>query len=199
MKGYTMKRQGRDNSNCVREAGGLPVVRSTTVIAVRRDGKVAMAGDGQVSFGETVMKNNARKVRRLLDGKVLCGFAGATADAFTLLDRFEGKLKEYSGDLTRAAVELAQEWRTDRNLRRLEAMLLAADKNKTLLISGTGDVVEPADNALAIGSGGNYAFAAALAYLDGSALTAKEIAERSLRIAGNICIYTNDQITLEEL
>jgi ATP-dependent HslUV protease subunit HslV len=158
-----------------------------------------MAGDGQVTFGETVMKNNARKVRRLLDGKVLCGFAGATADAFTLFDRFEGKLKEYSGDLTRAAVELAQEWRTDRNLRRLEAMLLVADKNKTLLISGTGDVIEPADEALAIGSGGNYAYAAALAYLDGSTLTAKEIAERSLRIAGNICIYTNNQITLEEL
>jgi ATP-dependent HslUV protease subunit HslV len=196
-KGHTMKRQGADNYG--RTEGGLPAVRSTTVIAVRRDGKVAMAGDGQVTFGETVMKNNARKVRRLLDGKVLCGFAGATADAFTLFDRFEGKLKEYSGDLTRAAVELAQEWRTDRNLRRLEAMLLVADKNKTLLISGTGDVIEPADNALAIGSGGNYAYAAALAYLDGSTLTAKEIAERSLRIAGNICIYTNDQITLEEL
>jgi ATP-dependent HslUV protease subunit HslV len=158
-----------------------------------------MGGDGQVTFGETVMKNNARKVRRLLDGKVLCGFAGATADAFTLFDRFEGKLKEYSGDLTRAAVELAQEWRTDRNLRRLEAMLLVADKSKTLLISGTGDVIEPADDALAIGSGGNYAYAAALAYLDGSDLTAKEIAERSLRIAGSICIYTNNQITLEEL
>jgi ATP-dependent HslUV protease subunit HslV len=137
--------------------------RSTTVLAVRKDGKVAMAGDGQVTLGETVMKNNARKVRRLLDGKVLCGFAGATADAFTLIDRFEGKLKEYSGDLTRAAVELATEWRTDRSLRRLEAMLLVADKTKTLLISGTGDVIEPADNALAIGSGGNYAYAAALA------------------------------------
>ncbi|MDR2740983.1 MAG: ATP-dependent protease subunit HslV [Treponema sp.] len=194
-----MKRQGGNNSNYSRTEGGYPVIRSTTVIAVRRDGKVAMAGDGQVTFGETVMKNNARKVRRLLDGKVLCGFAGATADAFTLFDRFEGKLKEYSGDLTRAAVELAQEWRTDRNLRRLEAMLLVADRNKTLLISGTGDVIEPADNALAIGSGGNYAYAAALAYLDGSTLTAKEIAERSLCIAGNICIYTNNQITLEEL
>ncbi|MDR0376450.1 MAG: ATP-dependent protease subunit HslV [Spirochaetaceae bacterium] len=190
-----MKKQGRNS----RTEGGYPVVRSTTVIAVRRDGKVAMAGDGQVTFGETVMKNNARKVRRLLDGKVLCGFAGATADAFTLLDRFEGKLKEYSGDLTRAAVELAQEWRTDRSLRRLEAMLLVADKNKTLLISGTGDVVEPADDALAIGSGGNYAYAAARAFLEGSSLTAAEIAERSLHIAGGICIYTNNQITLEEL
>jgi ATP-dependent HslUV protease subunit HslV len=194
-----MKRQGKNNRDYGRAAGGFPVIRSTTVIAVRKDGKVAMAGDGQVTFGETVMKHNARKVRRLLDGKVLCGFAGATADAFTLFDRFEVKLKEYSGDLTRAAVELAQEWRTDRNLRRLEAMLLVADKNKTLLISGTGDVIEPADNALAIGSGGNYAYAAALAYLDGSALTAKDIAERSLRVAGNICIYTNNQITLEEL
>jgi ATP-dependent HslUV protease subunit HslV len=174
-------------------------IRSTTVLAVRRDGKVAMAGDGQVTLGETVMKNNARKIRRLSDGKVLCGFAGATADAFTLFDRFEGKLKEYSGDLARAAVELATEWRTDRSLRRLEAMLLVADRSKTLLISGTGDVIEPAENALAIGSGGNYAYAAALAYLDGSNLSAAEIAERSLRIAGDICIYTNGQITLEEL
>jgi ATP-dependent HslUV protease subunit HslV len=174
-------------------------IRATTVLAVRRNGRVAMAGDGQVTFGETVMKNNARKVRRLLDGKVLCGFAGATADAFTLFDRFEGKLKEYSGDLTRAAVELATEWRTDRNLRRLEAMLLVADHAKTLLISGTGDVVEPATDALAIGSGGNFAYAAALAFLEGSDLSAAEIAERSLRIAGAICIYTNCQITLEEL
>jgi ATP-dependent HslUV protease subunit HslV len=173
--------------------------RSTTVLAVRKDGRVAMAGDGQVTFGETVMKNNARKIRRLLDGKVLCGFAGATADAFTLFDRFEAKLKEYSGDLTRAAVELATDWRTDRSLRRLEAMLLVADVSKTLLISGTGDVIEPAENALAIGSGGNYAYAAALAYLDDGSLSASEIAERSLRIAGNICIYTNGQITLEEL
>jgi ATP-dependent HslUV protease subunit HslV len=174
-------------------------IRSTTVLAVRRDGKVAMAGDGQVTMGETVMKNNARKVRRLNDGKVLCGFAGATADAFTLFDRFEEKLKEYSGDLARAAVELAKEWRIDRSLRRLEALLLVADRSKTLLISGTGDVIEPAEDALAIGSGGNYAYSAALAYLDGSTLSAAEIAQRSLRIAGNICIYTNGQIVLEEL
>jgi ATP-dependent HslUV protease subunit HslV len=174
-------------------------IRSTTVIAVRKDGQVAMAGDGQVTMGETVMKNNARKVRRLMDGKILCGFAGATADAFTLFDRFEGKLKEYSGDLLRSAVELAKDWRLDRNLRRLEALLLVADASKTLLISGTGDVIEPAENALAIGSGGNYAYAAALAYLEGSAFSAAEIAERSLKIAGNICIYTNMQITLEEL
>jgi len=174
-------------------------IRSTTVLAVRRNGKVAMAGDGQVTMGETVMKNNARKVRRLWDNKVLCGFAGATADAFTLFDRFEAKLKEYSGDLARAAVELARDWRTDRALRRLEALLLVADINKTLLISGTGDVIEPAEDALAIGSGGNYAYAAALAFLNASDLSAREIAERSLAIAGTICIYTNEQITVEEL
>jgi ATP-dependent HslUV protease subunit HslV len=174
-------------------------IRSTTIIAVRKNGKVAMAGDGQVTMGESVVKNNARKVRRLMDGKVLCGFAGATADVFALHDRFEGKLKEYSGDLTRAAVELAKEWRTDRTLRRLEAMLLVADVSKTLLVSGTGDVIEPANDALAIGSGGNFAFAAAMAYLDGSDYTAAEIAEKSLQIAGNICIYTNSSITLEEL
>ncbi|MDR0669120.1 MAG: ATP-dependent protease subunit HslV [Treponema sp.] len=174
-------------------------VRSTTVLAVRRNGKVAMAGDGQVTMGETVMKNNARKVRRLAEGKVLCGFAGATADAFTLFDRFEEKLKEYSGDLRRGAVELAKEWRTDRTLRRLEALLLAADVNATLLISGTGDVIEPEDDALAIGSGGNYAYAAALAFLEGSALSAAEIAEKSLAIAGTICIYTNNRIVVEEL
>jgi ATP-dependent HslUV protease subunit HslV len=174
-------------------------IHSTTVIAVRKDGKVAMAGDGQVTMGSTVMKNNARKVRRLMDGKVLCGFAGATADAFTLFDRFEEKLKEYSGDLLRAAVELAKDWRLDRTLRRLEALLLVADKSKTLLISGTGDVIEPAENALAIGSGGNFAYAAALAYLEGSSFSAKEIAEKSLQVAGNICIYTNMQIMVEEL
>jgi ATP-dependent HslUV protease subunit HslV len=176
-----------------------PIFRSTTVLAVRRDGQVAMAGDGQVTLGETVMKSNARKVRRLLDGKVLAGFAGATADAFTLFDRFEGKLKEYPTDLARAAVELAKEWRTDRALRKLEAMLLVADLQKTLLVSGTGDVVEPAEAALAIGSGGNYAYAAALAYLEGSSFSAREIAERSLKIAGSICIYTNSTITVEEL
>jgi len=174
-------------------------IRATTVLAVRRYGKVAMAGDGQVTFGETVLKNNAKKVRRLMDGKVLCGFAGATADVFALHDRFETKLKEYSGDLVRAAVELAREWRMDRALRRLEAMLLVADIGKTLLISGTGDVIEPAEDALAIGSGSNYAYAAALAYLDGSELSAREIAERSLKIAGNICVYTNENLTIEEL
>lgn len=179
-------------------------IRSTTVLAVRHGGTVAMAGDGQVTAGNTVMKNNARKVRRMYDGKVLSGFAGATADAFTLFERFEAKLKEYSGDLARAAVELAKDWRTDRALRRLEAMLLVADKERTLLISGTGDVIEPAGNALAIGSGGNYAYASALAYLDacennGLAMSAAEIARKSLTIAGDICIYTNDHITLEEI
>jgi ATP-dependent HslUV protease subunit HslV len=158
-----------------------------------------MAGDGQVTFGETVMKNNARKVRRIMDGKILCGFAGATADVFSLFDRFEARLKEHSGDLARAAVELAREWRTDRALRRLEAQLLATDLSKTLLISGTGDVIEPEEDALAIGSGGAYAYAAAMAYLNGSELSAREIAERSLKIAGNICIYTNMQLIVEEL
>jgi ATP-dependent HslUV protease subunit HslV len=173
--------------------------RSTTVLAVRKDGHVAMAGDGQVTQGETVMKNNAHKVRRIADGKVLTGFAGSVADAFTLFDLFEQKLKEYSMDLTRAAVELAKEWRTDKALRKLEALLLVADAKSTLLISGSGEVIEPADNAIAIGSGGNYAYAAALAYMECSNYSAKEIAEKSLKIAGNICIYTNSNITVEEL
>lgn len=174
-------------------------IRSTTILAVRRDGRVAMAGDGQVTMGNTVMKSNARKVRSIYDGKILTGFAGATADAFTLLEHFEGKVKEYSGDLTRAAVELAKDWRTDKMLRKLEALLLVADKEKTLLLSGTGDVIEPAEPAIAIGSGGPYAYAAALAYLDGTSLPAVEIAQRSLNIAGGICIYTNERIMVEEL
>jgi len=173
--------------------------RSTTIIAVRKDGKVAMAGDGQVTLGETVMKPNAKKVRRIYDGKILTGFAGATADAFTLLERFETRVKEYSGDLVRSAVELAKDWRTDKALRNLQALLLVADSEKTLLISGTGDVIEPAENVLAIGSGGNYAYAAALAYMESGSLTAREIAEKSLHIAGRICIYTNESITVEEL
>jgi ATP-dependent HslUV protease subunit HslV len=174
-------------------------IRSTTVVAVKKDGKVAMAGDGQVTMGETVMKGNARKVRTIYDGRILVGFAGATADAFTLFDRFEGKIKEYAGDLTRAAVELAKDWRTDRMLRRLEALLLVADKDQILLISGNGDVIEPERGVIAIGSGGNYAQAAALAYLDASELGAAEIARRALGIAGKICIYTNDSVVLEEL
>ncbi len=177
----------------------LPKFRSTTVIAVKKDGKVAMAGDGQVTMGETVMKGNARKVRRIYDGKVLTGFAGATADAFNLFDKFEAKLKEFNGDITRAAVDLAKIWRTDKALRNLEALLLVANAEKILLISGTGDVIEPETDILAIGSGGNYAYAAALAYMESSTLSAKEIAEKSLKIAGNICIYTNGNITVEEL
>jgi ATP-dependent HslUV protease subunit HslV len=176
-----------------------PKFRSTTVLAVRKDGKVAMAGDGQVTMGETIMKNNATKVRRIAEGKVLTGFAGSVADAFTLFDRFEGKLKEYSGDLTRAAVELAKDWRTDKALRKLEALLLVANLKQTLLVSGTGEVIEPEGDAIAIGSGGNYAYAAARAYLEGSAFSAREIAEKSLKIAGEICIYTNTHITVEEL
>ena len=174
-------------------------IRSTTVIAVKKDGKIAMAGDGQVTMGNTVMKGNAKKVRRIYHGKVLTGFAGATADAFTLFDKFEAKLNEYNGDLTRSAVELAKLWRTDRSMSKLEALLLVADSEKILLISGSGDVIEPENDVLAIGSGGNYAYAAALAYLESSSLSAKEIAEKSLKIAGNICIYTNGHITLEEL
>ncbi|MBQ9908555.1 MAG: ATP-dependent protease subunit HslV [Treponema sp.] len=174
-------------------------IRSTTVIAVKRNGKVAMAGDGQVTLGNTVCKGNARKVRKIYNGKILTGFAGSVADAFTLLDKFEEKVKEFNGDLTRSAVELAKMWRTEKMYQKLEAMLIVADSSKILLISGDGNVIEPENDVLAIGSGGNYAYSAALAYLDSSDLSAKEIAERSLKIAGNICIYTNQNITVEEI
>ena len=174
-------------------------IRSTTDIAVKKDGKVAMAGDGQVTLGNTVCKGNARKVRKIYNGKILTGFAGSVADAFTLLDKFEEKVKEFNGDLTRSAVELAKIWRTERSYQKLEAMLIVADSSKILLISGDGNVIEPENNVLAIGSGGNYAYSAALAYLDVGNLSAKEIAERSLKIAGNICIYTNNNITSEEI
>ncbi|MBQ4377879.1 MAG: ATP-dependent protease subunit HslV [Treponema sp.] len=174
-------------------------IRSTTVIAVKRNGKVAMAGDGQVTLGNTVCKGNARKVRKIYNGKILTGFAGSVADAFTLLDKFEEKVKEFNGDLTRSAVELAKMWRTNKMYQKLEAMLIVADSSKILLISGDGNVIEPENDVLAIGSGGNYAYSAALAYLDSSDLSAKEIAERSLKIAGNICIYTNQNITVEEI
>ena len=174
-------------------------LEGTTIIAVRRDGAVAMAGDGQVTLGNTVMKGSARKVRRIHDDKVLVGFAGATADAFTLFERFEGKVSEYNGDITRASVELAKDWRMDRMLRRLEAMLLVADKSKILLISGTGDVVEPDEGVIAIGSGGTFAYAAALAYLDASDRSAKDIAVGALKIAAGICVFTNEQIIVEEL
>ncbi len=175
------------------------VFRSTTVVAVRRDGKAAMAADGQVSLGNTIMKSQARKVRRVGEGKVIAGFAGASADAFTLLDRFEGKLKEHRGNLSRAAVELAKDWRTDRYLRRLEAMLLVMDATATLLISGTGDVIEPDEGVVAIGSGGSYALASARALMRHTTLSAAEIARESLTIASEICIYTNASITLEEI
>jgi len=174
-------------------------IRSTTVIAVKRNGKVAMAGDGQVTMGNTVCKGNARKVRKIFDGKVLTGFAGSVADAFTLLDKFEEKLKTCNGDIQRAAVELAKLWRTDRMMQKLEAMLLVADCNNIYLISGDGNVIEPENDVIAIGSGGNYAYSAALAYMDSSDLEAKDIAERSLKIAGDICIYTNNHITVEEV
>lgn len=176
-----------------------PDVRSTTIVAVQKNGAVALAGDGQVSMGNTVVKGNARKVRRMYDGTIAVGFAGATADAFTLFERFEARVKEYAGDLMRSAVELAKEWRTDRMLRRLEAMLLVANKEQILLISGTGDVLEPEHGAIAIGSGGNYAVAAARAMLETTDLSAREVAERALRIAGEICVFTNQSITVEEL
>ena len=174
-------------------------IRSTTVVCVRKDGKVALGSDGQVTLDKIVLKHGAKKLRRLGDGLVLAGFAGATADAFTLFERFEGKLKDFSKNLSRASVELAKDWRTDRFLRRLEALLIVADKERTLILSGTGDVVEPDDGVAAIGSGGPYAQAAALALLRHSSLSAREITEEALRIAARICIYTNDQFTIEEL
>ena len=172
--------------------------RRTTILAVRKAGRVVVAGDGQVSLGQTVMKANARKVRRLAQGKVLAGFAGATADAFTLFERLESKLETYPGNLTRAAVELAKDWRTDRYLRRLEAMLAVADTTTSLILSGSGDVVEPEDGLIGIGSGGNYALAAARALMPFD-LTAEDIARRSMKIAGDICVYTNNELTLESL
>jgi len=170
----------------------------TTILGVRRGGSVAIGGDGQVTLGNTVMKGNARKVRRLAGDKVIAGFAGGTADAFTLFERFEGKLEKY-GNLTRAAIELAKDWRSDRYLRRLEALLLVGDPEKLFVISGNGDVIEPEHDVAAIGSGGQYALAAARALLEGSTLGAREIVERSLNIAAEICIYTNRNLNLEEL
>ncbi|BDD87515.1 ATP-dependent protease subunit HslV [Desulfofustis limnaeus] len=174
-------------------------VKATTILSVRHNGQVAVAGDGQVSLGNTVVKHQARKVRRLYHDQVITGFAGATADAFTLFDRLEQKLEQYHGNLMRAAVELAKDWRTDRMLRRLEAMLIAVDKEHSLLLSGTGDVIEPDTGVLAIGSGGPYAHAAALALVQKSALDAEEICRTAMEIAASICIYTNDSITLEKL
>lgn len=174
-------------------------IHGTTILCVRHKGKVVMAGDGQVSLGQTVMKHTARKVRRLYQDRVLAGFAGATADAFTLFAKFEEKLEQYNGNLLRAAVELAKDWRTDRILRRLEALLIIADKEHSLVISGNGDVIEPDEGVTAIGSGGPYAHAAAKALTQFSELDARAIAEEAMKIASSICIYTNDRIILEEL
>lgn len=174
-------------------------IRSTTVILVRRDEHIALAGDGQVTLGDTVMKSGARKVRRLYNDKILAGFAGASADAFSLLTRFEGKLEQYHGNLERAAIELSKEWRTDKILRHLEALLIVADVKTSFLLSGNGDVIAPDGGVLAIGSGGAYALAAARALLENTEMSAREIAEASLHIAGEICIYTNQNIIVEEL
>lgn len=171
----------------------------TTILSVRREGEVALGGDGQVSLGNTIMKGNARKVRRLYHGKVIAGFAGGTADAFTLFERFEAKLEKHQGQLVRAAVELAKDWRTDRALRRLEALLAVADKDASLIITGNGDVIEPEDNLIAIGSGGPFAQASAKALLDNTELGAREIVEKGLDIAASICVFTNNQRTIEEL
>ena len=171
----------------------------TTIVSVRRGDKVVIGGDGQVSLGNTIMKGNARKVRRLYHEQVIAGFAGGTADAFTLFERFEGKLEKHQGNLTRAAVELAKDWRTDRMLRRLEAMLAVADKTTSLLISGNGDVIEPEQNLIAMGSGGAFAQAAATALLENTELDARSIVEKSLAIASTICVYTNNHLTIEEL
>jgi ATP-dependent HslUV protease, peptidase subunit HslV len=173
--------------------------RSTTILTVRHNGSVAIGGDGQVTLGDTVMKADAVKIRRMLDGKVVTGFAGSAADAFALLERFEAKLKDHPANMPRAATELAKEWRTDRVLRRLEAMIAAVDARHTLLVSGTGDVIQPTDGILAIGSGGNYALAAARALAAHSSLSASEIVRSALEIAGDICVYSNRNIVIEEL
>ena len=175
------------------------LIRSTTVLSVRRDGKVVMAGDGQVTLGESVIKHGAKKIRRLYQDKILAGFAGSTADAFSLFSRFEAKLEQYHGNLGRSAVELAKDWRTDKFLRHLEALLLVSDREQTFLLSGQGDVIEPDSGIAAIGSGGPFAQAAAQALSDHTKLGAREIAEQAMKIAGRMCIYTNDSLTIEEL
>jgi len=176
-----------------------PRIRSTTVLLVKRDGKIAMAGDGQVTLGDTIIKGNARKVRRISNGNILAGFAGSTADAFSLLTRFETKLEQFQGQLERAAIELSKDWRMDKYLRNLEALLIVADKSDAFLISGKGDVISSDDGLLAVGSGSMYALSAARALMKHTQLSAKEIAEESLRIAGEICIYTNSDIIVEEI
>src|SRR6202167_2040009 len=175
------------------------LIRSTTVLSIRRNGSVVLAGDGQVTLGESVIKHSAKKIRRLYNDKILAGFAGSTADAFTLFSRFEAKLEQYHGNLGRSAVELAKDWRTDKFLRHLEALLLVSDKEATFLLSGQGDVIEPDTGIAAIGSGGPFAQAAAQALADHTKLSAREIAEESMKIASRMCIYTNDRITIEEL
>ncbi len=177
----------------------LPKIYATTILGVRKDGKAAIAGDGQVTLGNTVMKANARKIRKVYNDSILTGFAGAAADAFTLFEKFEGKLEQYSGNLYRAAVELAKEWRTDKYLRRLEALLAIIDKDHALIISGTGEVIEPDDDILAIGSGGPYALAAARALMNYTDMNAEQIAANALKIASSICIYTNEHITVDTL
>ena len=174
-------------------------IRSTTILCVRREGKVVMAGDGQVTLGSEVLKSSAKKLRRLYGGKIVAGFAGATADAFALFARFEAELEQYNGNLARSAVELAKDWRTDRMLRHLEALLLVADSTNTFLLSGNGDVIEPDEAIAAIGSGGAYAKSAATALMENTTLSAREIVEKSMAIAGKICIYTNDSVAFEEL
>jgi len=174
-------------------------IRSTTVICVRRDGKVVMAGDGQVTLGAEVLKGTAKKIRRIYNDKILAGFAGSTADAFALFSRFETKLEQFNGNLARAVVELAKDWRTDRALRHLEALLLVADATNTYLVSGNGDVIEPDEGISAIGSGGPFAMSAALALMRNTKLSARHVAEQAMAIAGKICIYTNDNVTYEEL
>ncbi len=175
------------------------VIHATTILAVRHDGRTVLAGDGQVTFGTTVMKQGARKIRRLYNDSILAGFAGSAADAFSLFSRFESKLEQYRGNLERSAVELAKDWRSDRVLRRLEAMLIVSDRASTFLLSGTGDLIEPDDGIVAVGSGGPYALAAARALVRHSGLNAREIAEQAMAIAGEICIYTNQNLTVEEL
>jgi ATP-dependent HslUV protease subunit HslV len=178
---------------------GKEMIKGTTILCVRRQGSVAIGGDGQVTMGNTVLKQNAKKIRKMYSEKILAGFSGATADAFTLFEKFEGKLEAYRGNITRAAVELAKDWRTDKILRRLEALLIVADKDHTFIISGTGDVIEPEEGIAAIGSGGAYAQAAARALYDNTSLETRDIVEKSMKIASDICIYTNQHITIEEL
>src|SRR5215470_494309 len=195
-----MRRTGKRASQDVSDAPSrAPVIRSTTILAVRRGDRVAVAGDGQVTFDKTVMKGNARKVRRLFNDRIIAGFAGSTSDAFTLFTRFESKLEQYHGQLQRAAVELGKEWRTDKYLRHLEALLLVADDKTSLVISGGGEVLEPDDGVVAIGSGGAYALAAARALLRKTEMSAREIVIEAMKIASEICIYTNDNLIIEEI